>query len=464
MTQPNNEVLTSAKQFIFTDKYLDALSLGLQPQTNLLVFEGTIRSQKTVTAIQTFFEAVQDSQETLHLISAENLDSIRDNILTSDFGLEVMYPTYLERAKEEFGGYYLKCKCDLPGRPPIKKILLCGYATATQWEKINGKTVGAILIDEVNNADPSFVRECFARQSSATKPLQIWTLNGDVPTHYIYTEYINRCRVIYRNTTPASILADMDKFPKEPGWYYMHWTMDDNPIMDKDKIERTHRLYPIGSYYYTIKVLGERGAPGKLLFIDYMNADKIIKPLDTRSYTEFGLGFDIGATKAENSITLLGFRDNYSKVGVIDKMTFKQCGYIQKTQYLLGFIKRYTHLNLRYLSIDSAEQNYIKDIRNLFKQVLPTIDVIGSYKATIKERVDLMIILFSHEQIEFNDTVEGRDAYDAFLVAKKSEKPNEIREDKNERHNDIMDSVEYALTTHMNALLMAAKRYERMVA
>ncbi len=146
---------------------------------------------------------------------------------------------------------------------------------------------------------------------------------------------------------------------------------------------------------------------------------------------------------------------------MIDKMTFKQCGYNEKTKHLISFIKRYRHLNIRYVSIDSAELNYIQDMKALFSVEFPDIEVIASYKATIKQRVDLGIIMFSHDQIEFNDTSEGRDAYDAFMVAKRSEKPNEVREDNNERHNDIIDSCEYAWTPQMNKILLAAKKYEQ---
>lgn len=451
---------SAGKKFIVTDKLLDAMSVGLRDNVHLLVFEGTIRSIKTVTSIQLFFEAVQDSNERLHLIAAENLDAIRDNILTSDFGLEVMHPKYVKRRREEIGGYYLEVRCDIPGRPKLKKVLLCGYSTARDWRKILGKTIGVILVDEVNNANKQFIDECFARQASADRPFAIWTLNGDVPTHYIYQDYINRCNII--GDCPASIRADMNKVEKEPGWYYMHFTMQDNPIMTSEKIARISNVYPVGSYYYTIKILGERGSPGQLLYIDYMDPKRHIKPLDVRNYHHFGIGFDIGATRATNTISLWGFRHDYTKVGGIDKMTFQQCGYQQKTQHLIAFIKRYKHLNIRYVSIDSAELNYIADIRTMFKTMFPHIEVIASYKATIKQRVDLGIIMLSHGVLEFNDTTEGRDIYDAFMVAKRSEKPNEVREDLNERHNDIIDSSEYAWTRHMNAILRAAKDYDRL--
>ena len=64
-----------------------------------------------------------------------------------------------------------------------------------------------MLIDEVNTADQDFINECFARQLAVKNPLQIWTLNGDRPTHFIYKNYINSCVILDKENTPASIIA-----------------------------------------------------------------------------------------------------------------------------------------------------------------------------------------------------------------------------------------------------------------
>ena len=133
------------RDFIINDAYLDAMAVFLHPKCRLFVFEGSIRSQKTVTAIQAFFEAVQDNNERLHLIAAQDLDAVRDNILQSDFGLEICYPKYTSRKREEFGGYYLKVKCDIPEN---RKSNGCCFADLlwSHW-KNSRKTLGVILVD-----------------------------------------------------------------------------------------------------------------------------------------------------------------------------------------------------------------------------------------------------------------------------------------------------------------------------
>lgn len=440
---------------IYTDKHLDFITLALRPTTNLLVAEGPIRSSKTISAITAFFYKVYNDEYSIHLIAGRDSEAIMTNLVDAEMGLLSMFPNHCKMVYPRKGAPYLQ----ISSPKGLKKCKLVGFGDASKWKKVLGGTIKHMLIDEVNIADATFIKECFARQTSFKDWLTIWTLNGDEPMHYIYQEYINRCNIFGK--APASTIAQMAKANKVSKWYYTFWAMWHNPVMDKELIKNASLLYPKGSHYYVTKFLGERGSPGVLLYADYLNADRHIKKLEVRDYQHFGIGFDIGATRAFNSISLWGFKHDYSKIGGIDKTTFKQCGYEEKTQHLIAFVRRYQHLNIKYVSVDSAELNYIKDLQTLFKRIFPNIAVIPSYKATIKERVDLGIILLSHDQLEFNDTQEGRDMYDAFMIAKKSEKPREVREDNNERHIDIIDSCEYAWTRHMNALLKAAKDYEK---
>lgn len=440
---------------IFTDKILNTISLCLKDEISLIILEGQIRSAKTETGKVGFFERVQNSDERLHLLAAQDLDAVKDKFLDGPTGLLELYPQYLKLKRDEIGSYYLKCMCDVPGKPAKKSILLAGYADAGKWKKILGKTLGVIMVDEVNIASEQFIDECFARQTSANAPLQIWTLNGDVPTHWVYQKYINRAKPIWK--VPASILADMLKVENVTGWYYTHWKMEDNPIMTPDKINKALSIYKPGTYYYTTKVLGERGSPGKMIYVDYLDS-KTITALDTTQFSSYVVGVDIGASRAQNSFALVGFSRDFAKVGIIDLMTFQQVGYAEKAAKLEAFIRSWSNkLPIECVAVDSAEMNFIRDLKAGFSMKgLPA--VIASYKATIKERIDLEWILLSADRLLFNDTEAGKEAYKAFQVAKwKEGKEGEEREDNNEPHIDILDSIEYALTRHMKKIIILGK-------
>lgn len=451
-----------AAKIQFNDKHLDLLALAMRHR--LLVLEGTVRSTKTVIAIQAFFYRVYNSDNYLHMIASRDFDTINDNILDSNgMGLLALFPEYCSLVKDKIGGYYVK----MVTPKGDKKILLVGYDNKSKWKKILGLSIECIFVDEVNIADPQFIRECFARQTSFDKPFTIWTLNGDIPTHYIYQEFINRCKII--GYAPASIRADMDKVEKELGWYYTHWTMQDNPVMTPKKIAAASSIFPIGSYYHTIKILGERGAPGILIYNDYMSERLIIDPdeKDDRGrpkyvFSRYVIGVDIGASRAYNSFALVGFTADYSKCCVLDLMTFQGLGYETKKSKLLAFaLKHREHGKfIEKIAIDSAEGNFIHDIKADFSR--HGLTVVGSFKATIKDRIDMNIVGFSTGRVLFSKYC--MEAYNAFLIAKWAEDSKGIgkvgieREDKNEKHNDIIDSVEYAQTTHMKALMRSSAR------
>jgi len=467
----NNNVYIPEVQF--NDKILDALSwINLDDdivldngqivyETRVFILEGTIRSAKTVTSIIGFAERVLKQTSKLALIAAKDYDAINDNILNSELGLFSLYPNDFKLQKDEIGGYYVS----VVGTD--KKILLAGYSDAAKWKKILGKDIETVLIDEINIADELFVKESFARQGATTHPITIGTLNGDDPNHVVYQDLINKCLIL--GEAPASIAADMNsQLKKKRGYYYTHWTFDDNPKLNHKQKMRLRTLYPVGSHYHKTRTLGERGKWGKMIFTDYMSPDLLINaneltPFQKPKYNfaRYTIGIDIAENRATNVISLIGYHSDFNYSAVIDLMVFKSeqngkaVGYKYKTEMLRAFLER--HKNIWPLIdggfVDSAENNYINDLRS---EGLP-IPIAPSYKATIKDRIDLVIILFNQRRLLIDvKCIEAYNAYKAAVWVKGKE--GKEREDNNLPMNDIMDAIEYALTRHMNKLLLATKK------
>lgn len=446
-----------SSDIIFTDKMLDCIEYSLRDCVWVMAFEGSIRSIKTTTVIQMFHFLVQSSDEVYHLISAVDNNSIKDVLLFAKMGLITLYPEYYQLKKDEIGGYYIDAKCDVKNKPIKKRILLCGFENKTRWKKINGHEFGVILLDEANTANEQYINECFARQVNVEHPKMLMTMNGDTPTHSIYLNHVNHCKIL--GNAPSSIMADMAKAEKKPGYYYVHFTMADNPTMTTEKMERAKELFPKDSYYYKIKILGERGTSGRLIFNDYMD-ENLVVDLSKELFSEYTVGVDIGGNRAENSITLAGYKKDYSLVGLVDNISFKQCGYNEKKKIILETIKQWKDEGkfIRCVCVDSAESNFIIDLQAEFAKY--DIDVIPSYKATIKERCDMLVVLLAARKLLFNSNKGGKALYNAYIQAKWEEnKENEVREDKNLPINDKMDATEYALTRHMKKLMYVVNRY-----
>ena len=453
----------------YNPKILDAMSLALN--SRLLCLEGTARSSKTMIFSDIMYYAVYESTEKFHIIAARDLDAIKTNILKADVVGMLSLHSDAEMKKDSIGGQYVRI---IGADGKEKQILLVNYSNEASWKKILGNTIGCIFVDEVNIANKTFIEECFSRQLSANNPHTFWTLNGDDPNHWCYQEYINYCRIFGK--IPNSTLSEMEKFQstngKRKGWNYMHFTMWDNPIMTPEKIEDALHIYPQGSYYYLTKILGERGIQGDLLFQDYMCEELMVNAFKEDAngrlpfyFTRYSIGLDIGGGRAFNSIHLVGFERDYQRAVVLAEKVFEAKGYEKKKPIIFQFLDKVVHtLGISYreidgMYIDSAEQNFISDIKDDIYRVYH-IEVAGSYKATIKDRIDLMSIGFSTKRILFN--VDCRATFDAYKHAQRGDNAFD-RLDTNETNaigdNDRMDSCEYAMTRHMNALMRKGRDY-----
>ena len=455
-------------QLILTDLHLDRLSLALDDRVRLLTLEGPARSSKTALLIQCFYFAVYDSPMQDHAICARTLDIINRNILNADVvGLLVTHPDVVMK-KEKVGGYFL----EMIGKDgKTKNIFLVGYKDKSSWKNILGSTLGVVLVDESNIADPDLIRELFARQISSINPKTFYSLNGDDPNSTIYQEHINYCKIVGK--APLSIVGEMTEFQlkngRKKGYYYSHFTMYDNPVMTPEKIKAAESIYPVGSYYYTTKILGERAAQGIVIFYEYMTNDLIIDAyakdeLGRRKYEfyRFTIGGDIGETSAYNVFALVGWIKGYSKAVVLRVMSFKRVGYQYKQEKLKEFLRlcitenEVTPETLEGIYMDSAEANFIYDLK------IPIMNEFGfKVKSTDKEdvldRISMHIVGFSSKRLLFH--YEAEKGYSAYRAAKWAEdKIGKEREDLGLEINDIMDSIEYATEPNMIEFSMNKKR------
>lgn len=477
-TKSKISIVPKIPEILYNDKILDFLAIALDPSTRCLTLEGTIRSTKTVDAVLAFHLLVQRQQAPLALLAAEDNDAILDKLLKAERGLMTLWPDLYKLIKDDIGGYYVEGKT----KNGIVKILLCGFADKSRWEKILGKDIETVLIDEANTGDEQFIDEAFGRQAFTNHPVMIFTLNGDDPQHWIYQNRINKSVIV--GECPASIRADMDAVKiKKRGYYYFWFSFIHNPaITVKKKTELRHE-YPVGSYYHKTRILGERGKWGILIYADYIDSLRNFKDLYIRDshgkkildpkygICHFVLSIDVAQNKAFNTFILHGYPRDYSSDYILDCLAFKSneggksVGYSKKTQLLKVFLAKHLDIQPQFdcIVVDSAEDNYIRDLRNEGLGI----PVIGSWKATIKQRIDLNIICLNKGNLIFD--LACMEIYNAFLAATWVKgKEGLLRSDPGGKDadtiiNDWLDGTEYGQTLHMYALSGGKMRGEAVV-
>lgn len=443
-------------------KQRQALYVGLDLDTRLFVCEGTIRSSKTITAIEIFIQRVNKSIERNHLIACKDYDAINRNILDSNgLGLMKRYPNLCNLQKDKIGGYYVAFR-DTKNRK--KKILLAGYEKENTWKKVLGGTIGCILVDEVNIASRMFIDECFARQVSATNPFTIWTLNGDAPDHYIYTEYINYCKPL--GTIPQSILDDMNNYPNKRGYYYTHWTMSDNPIMTPEKIEDAMSIYSKGSFFYAIKIEGIRARSEGTIFAQFIQDNEMFREHDRQKTIVYDIGLDIGNNEIKRGtiLTLTAIERGFTEAYVIESYEAKAMevnALVQELTHKIGeWYDKYDSYRFNGVWIDSygAIQLMLETLRrevrkaNINVRVEPCLKF-GDEKGRMA-RLELIMMLINQKRIHFTD--RSKNTLNSLKKLVYNEKDG-LPLDENQLEMDYYDSLCYALTPHIRELTRILK-------
>lgn len=443
-----------------SQKSKEAIRLSLQPSTEMMVFEGTIRSSKTVTAIAIFVIRCLYSRNVNHLIACKDYDAIETHILHSNgFGILDIYGSGYKVTKSEIGGYYVSFTNKYGKRA---RMILAGYEKAVSYEKILGSSLGCVLIDEVNIADERFVDECFARQVQSDRPFTIWTLNGDDPNLWVYKKYVNRCIPIGK--IPGSIRKEMTGEMK--GHYYLHWTFPDNPSMDKEKIERAMSLYPVGSYYYNIKILGLRGRAEGSVFSQFLTDTMVDasagKDGGRDRFLKYCIGLDLGNNdiKRGTVLTTVGILPDYSGVVVLDS---RECASTEVnalvgeiTSYVKGVWDSLERKNqLDGLWVDSygpiqvIMQTLVRSIEG--SGVLCPVGNVNKFTDGNgrKESLDTLMILVGSRRLWFRPNARQTKAALAELVY---DTKDGLPLDENQKAMDYYDSLRYALSTSMMRL------------
>jgi PBSX family phage terminase large subunit len=197
----------------------------------MTVWEGAVRSGKTVASLIAWIVYVCNSPERQFVMTGNTFASLIHNTIDGEFGLLNLFEGLLTMRRDASGANCLY----IMG----KKILLFGAHDESDYKRIKGLTVGGWYADEVATHPESFIVEAMNRTVASQDRRLFWTLNPCVPSHYIY-----------RNFT--------DLWEGSPGYHRFHFTLDDNlSLSDERKAELANQY--VGRFK-AINILGLRVA------------------------------------------------------------------------------------------------------------------------------------------------------------------------------------------------------------
>lgn len=216
----------------------------------MTVWEGAIRSGKTVASLIAWLVYLQNTPEKVFFMSGKTYGSLVRNVIDGEFGILALAAPYIEITKDRTGSSVL-----LFGD---KKIYLFGASDDGAYMRLKGLTAGGWYADEIATHPESFIVEALSRTAVSTDRRIFWTLNPTFPSHYIYSKF-------------------MDRWEGTEGYRRYHFTLDDNLAMTKERKEELASQFQ--GRYRSIYILGLRVAATGAIYDNFNRANIVYKDL-----------------------------------------------------------------------------------------------------------------------------------------------------------------------------------------
>lgn len=186
-----------------------------------IICDGAVRSGKTLCMSLSFFAwAMGSFKDTSFALCGKTIASLRRNVVTpllpvlGELGFVCREKISQNFIEAEFGN-------------TKNRFYLFGGRDESSASLIQGMTLGGILLDEVALMPRSFAEQAIARCS--VKGSKLWfNCNPENPLHWFHTEWVEKA--------------------KAKNCLYLHFTMEDNPSLSPEIIERYRSLYS-GAFY-----------------------------------------------------------------------------------------------------------------------------------------------------------------------------------------------------------------------
>ena len=182
-----------------------------------LICDGSIRSGKTSLMTVAFVDWMMREYDRQHfIVLGHTVGSAVRNVIDP-----YMATTY---AQGRYGMHFASSAGVLTvnGNGRENYVHVFGADNARSFQKIQGMTAAGLLVDEVALCERSAVEQAMAR-CSVTGSRYWFNCNPDSPRHWFYEQWILRA--------------------KEMNALHLHFTLDDNPGLSQEVIERYNRQY-----------------------------------------------------------------------------------------------------------------------------------------------------------------------------------------------------------------------------
>lgn len=346
----------------FSPKQGEVLKFIFAPE-EVLVADGSVRSGKTMSMIVAYLIwAMEHFDRTNFIIAGKTVTSTERNIIRPLQDVEGLpYRLHYKRADR-----ILVATCG--GKENYFYVF--GGKDEGSYQFIQGLTAAGAFFDEVALQPQSFVDQATARTLTFADAKLWFNCNPESPNHWFYQMYL--------------------KTPR-PEVKYLHFLMDDNPIMGKVETEKAKRMY--SGVFFQRYILGLWVRAEGVIFRQFADnpSNWLIDELtesEMRSLRFITFGVDYGENKSHTVFVATGFNRSASSIYALAERKLDSKG-------------------IDPVAIENAFVDFVRDVMRLYPGVRltyafcdhPETITNGINKRLQKERLPLVAVTARKEEI-----------------------------------------------------------------
>ena len=424
----------------FSEKQLKVLRFPYS-EYEAIICDGSIRAGKSIAMLVAYLTSTMSQFNGMNFaLCSKTVKTCERNIIKTIMSIKYFRTEFAMK-------YSIKDSCLTISRgKKTNYYYVFGGKDESSYQLIQGITLAGAFFDEVALMPESFVNQALGRCS--VHGAKFWfNCNPEDPNHWFYREWISKA--------------------EERRSLYLHFTMEDNPSLTVDTINRYERMYDGVFYQRYIKGLWVK-AEGIIYRLFADNPKAFIKTTLPNDIVMIQVGVDFGGTTSGTTFIAKAITKNFGTVGIVESKRYVDKLYKKPSPYdivvenltpeLLDklFVEFCTMVYDKYgrafvTRADSAEQVLIRGMRTACIRAHCHTDIKNAKKTEIKDRIKLTQRLQAQGRWWVMDYCKT--AIKAYSEAVWNEKRPDERLDDGSTDIDTIDADEYSIEEFATALI-----------
>lgn len=390
----------------FSDKQLHSIKYS---NRRINIWEGSVRSGKTIASIIRWFGYIKHSKYDKFLMVGKTERTLKRNIL--------------DVIKDMCGSQFHYNSGIGEGRLFNKTIYIAGANDERSQEKIRGMTLAGAYCDEVSLYPDSFFKMLLSRLSLPKAKL-FGTTNPDSPYHWLKTEYLDRVNEL-----------DLISFK---------FKLDDNLTLDPIYVENLKNEYT--GVWYQRFIEGQWVLAEGLVYDMFNEKQHVVDIPEDRKFKNYFFATDYG-TNNPCVFLVIGYDDYKDTFYVVDEYYWDGRNNKQKTdtEYRQDFINFATSFTTKITNyVDPSALSFITELKKYGINVVQA-------KNDVLDGIRFISSLLGLNKIKINKKCQNliKEFHSYCWDAKAQQKG----EDKPIKDNDhALDALRYGLFTRFGEM------------